>query len=372
MLRFRCLLVLLLVLPAAAQDRATAFARAQHLRHGINASMWFAQATNRYTADHLRGYTDDADIALIARIGFDSVRLSIDPAPLESSPRNAQGFNADFLARLDHAVDTMLANGLAVQIDIHPEDSYKQQLKSGNDSVNRFTDLWRHLAAHFANRDPERIFFEVMNEPEVNDPYRWAGIQAHVAAAIRSVAPNNTIIATGPNYGSLEDLLAVEPLADANVLYTVHFYEPYAFTHQGAGWGTNWWSYTHDIPYPPTETSMQQLLKEIPDAEPRYELERYWLDHWDAHRIQQMIDVAAAWGLAHGVPVICNEFGAFREHSDPAARMRWIHDVRTSLEADNISWTMWDYRGSFGVVDKKNGEPARVDPAVVEALGLAK
>ena len=371
-LRFRCLLVLLLAFPAAAQDRATAFARAQHLRHGINASMWFAQSANRYTPDHLRSFMDDADIALIARTGFDSVRLSIDPAPLESWPHNPQGFNADFLARLDHAIDTMLANGLAVQIDIHPEDAYKQQIKSGNDGVNHFADLWRRLAAHYANRDPERIFFEVMNEPEVNDPYRWAGIQAHVAAIIRSVAPNNTIIATGPNYGSLEDLLTLEPLADPNVLYTVHFYEPYAFTHQGAGWGTNWWSYTHNIPYPPTDASMQELLKEVPDAEPRYELEQYWLNHWDARRLRLMIDVAAAWGKAKGVPVICNEFGAFREHSDPAARMRWIHDVRTALEADNISWTMWDYRGEFGVVYKKDGEPARLDPAVVEALGLAK
>ena len=52
--------------------------------------------------------------------------------------------------------------------------------------------------------------------------------------------------------------------------------------------------------------------------------------------------------------------------------MRWIHDVRTALEADGIGWTMWDYRGSFGVVWKQDGQPARVDEQVVEALGLKK
>ncbi len=87
-IRLRCLVVLLaLALPAAAQDRAaglqTAFARAQHLRHGINASEWFAQSANDYSAARTNRYTDAQDIALMARLGFDHVRLSIDAVPLE-------------------------------------------------------------------------------------------------------------------------------------------------------------------------------------------------------------------------------------------------------------------------------------------------
>jgi len=73
----------------------------------------------------------------------------------------------------------------------------------------------RRLAAHFAARDPDRVFFEILNEPEVNDAYRWAGIQARVAAAIREVAPRNTIIATGPNYSDIVDLLTQHPLPTA-------------------------------------------------------------------------------------------------------------------------------------------------------------
>jgi endoglucanase len=70
------------------------------------------------------------------------------------------------------------------------------------------------------------------------------------------------------------------------------------------------------------------------------------------------------------VPLICNEFGAYRDYTDPGSRMNWIRDVRTALEADGIGWTMWDYRGGFGVVSKEDGQPAQVDGAVVEALGL--
>ncbi len=373
----RCLVFLLMAaIPVIAQDRSagvqTAFARVQHLKHGINASEWFAQSASDYSAARTNRYTDAQDIALMASLGFDSVRLSIDATPLEQYPRGKDGLSVDFVARLDRAVDAMLANGMAVEIDLHPEDSWKQQLRTSNEQVDRMTSLWRRLAAHYADRDPDRIFFEILNEPEVSDPYRWSGIQARVAAAIREVAPRQTIIATGPNYSAIMDLLRMHPLADGNVIYNFHFYEPIEFTHQGAGWGAGWWTYTHDIPYPATEASMEAALKLVPEAADRAELERYWLDHWDAKRMRTMVDEAAAWGKSNGVPLLCNEFGVYRVHSDPQSRMRWLHDFRTALEADGIGWTMWDYRGGFGVVWKEDGQPAKVDPAVVEALGLKK
>ncbi len=115
---------------------------------------------------------------------------------------------------------------------------------------------------------------------------------------------------------------------------------------------------------------MANALKQVPDARDRYDLEHYWLDHWDGHRIHLQIDAAAAWGKSNKVPLLCNEFGAHRPHMDVTSRMNWLRDVRTALEADGIGWTMWDYRGSFGVVYKEDGKQARVDSAVVEALGL--
>jgi aryl-phospho-beta-D-glucosidase BglC (GH1 family) len=362
-----------LVLPAAAQDRVagmqTAFARARHLQHGINASQWFAQSASDYSASRTNRYTDAGDIALMAKLGFDHVRLSIDPVPLDKYPRGADGLNAEFVGRLDRAVDAMLGDGLAVIIDLHPEDSYKQQLRTSDNAVDELTMLWRRLAAHYANRDPERVFFEILNEPEVNDSYRWAGIQARLAGAIREAAPRNTLIAAGPNYSDIQDLLTLQPLPDGNVIYNFHFYDPHEFTHQGATWGLAWWSYTHGIPYPPQDGSMQELLKEVPDAANRYSLEHYWLDRWDGRRIRTMIDAAAAWGHEHNVPLTCNEFGVYKS-SDPVSRANWLHDVRTAFEADGIGWAMWDYRGGFGVVNKQDGQPAQVDGSVAGALGL--
>jgi endoglucanase len=374
-IRFTFLVALLVLgIPAVAQDRAAevkvAFSRAQHLRRGINASEWFAQKPGRYSAAETSAYTDDADIALMAQIGFDNVRLSIDAAPLR------QGFfeqdPTNFIGRLDHAVDQMLARGMAVQIDIHPESDYKKAVSTTGEGVDRFVMLWRKLAAHYADRNPDLIFYEIMNEPEERDAYRWLGVQARAAAAIREVAPKNTIIAAGANWSGIGDLLMQQPLRDGNVVYTFHYYEPMQFTHQGARWTGTWPALTHQIPYPPKDESLQASLAQVPDARSKYELEQYWMDRWDARRIKLQMDAAAAWGKKNDVPLTCNEFGVHRPVAPADSRMRWIHDVRTALEADGIGWTMWDYRGGFGVVWKEDGKPAKVDDAVLEALGLKR
>ncbi len=354
---------------------------AAHLRRGINASMWFAQSPGDYSAARTNRYMDDGDYQLMARLGFDHVRLPIDPEPLTRSPRDADGLNAEFLGRVDRAVDGMLAAHLAVIIDVHPEEPYKFRLRQGTGGggadVDRFEAMWAALAAHFAGRytgpTAGMIFFEVMNEPEVEDDLRWEGIEARTIAVIRKAAPENTIVAVGAHWDSLPDLLRVTPFADGNVIYNFHFYDPHEFTHQGATWGEGWWRYTHNVPYPASAAdaaAMGRVLAQVPDAADRLEMEDYFLDDWNARHIRLLMDAAAAWGRANGVPLICDEFGVFRDHSDPAARAAWLRDVRTALEADGIGWTMWDYRSNFGVVTKQDGEAAMPDAVVVKALGL--
>ena len=78
------LLSAVLGLSAAAQpaERDLAWQRAQHLQHGINASIWFAQSTRDYSVERLRTFTTADDIALMEKLGFDHVRVSVDATPL--------------------------------------------------------------------------------------------------------------------------------------------------------------------------------------------------------------------------------------------------------------------------------------------------
>lgn len=360
-------LLLVLLLPASASlAQGIAFDRAGSLRHGINLSGWFASSRDLSQA-HFDSFTGEADLKLIHEMGFDSVRLGVEPS-LIARHGSLNPANPEALAALDRAVDQALANHLAIMLCVFPSDDYKHNLASGS-GVDDFVLLWRVLAAHFAKADPAKLFYELINEPEVPDPYRWMGIQARVDEAIRSVDTEHTIIATAANYGSLPDLLQLEPLRDPNVIYNFHFYEPYQFTHQGASWGASDWVYFKDIPYPATPETLVIQLKNVPNDPARYNLYLYGAERWDRAAISGRIAFAAAWARERSVPLICNEFGAYRETADPASRARWIADVRSVLEENYIGWAMWDYCGNFGVVDRSEARIAP-DPATLRALGL--
>jgi endoglucanase len=360
--------------PAAAPTLLTnsvPASRLAHLRHGINASAWFAQVYDPrgYTKEHFQSWTTAEDIALIKSMGFDHVRLSVNPQPMMLNHRPDE-IPADYLSYLDAAVRMILDHGLAVVIDIHPESDFKARLTKDDSFVQEFSDFWRALARHYSAWDTDRVFFEILNEPEFTDRYRWYGVQAKVATAIRDGAPENTIIAAGGRWSDDDELVFLEPLRDHNVIYNFHFYDPHIFTHQGANWGAYSWHWVRGLHYPSSPESAAKVAAAVPDALDRMAVIRYGQDHWDAQRIDAEITQAGEWGRQRGVPVICNEFGVYREYADPKDRAAWIHDVRTSLEKHGMGWAMWDYSGSFGVATKKDGRSVP-DEETLRALGLS-
>jgi endoglucanase len=351
---------------SSAQSKVPA-SKLARLRHGINLSHWFAQAAD-YSRAHLESHTTAEDIALIKSIGFDHVRLTLEPAPLFNGDDPAR-LNAEYLKYLDNALDLILAQGLAVIVDIHPSDEFKKRLNSNDRQIEAFGKFWRALAQHLATRDPERVFLEVINEPMVEDGYRWLGMQGKLIAAIRAGAPQHTIIASGHRWSGLAELLFMQPYGDDNIIYNFHFYEPFAFTHQGASWAGPNQSFYKNIPYPSNPESVSKVLDTIQDEPARYNLLRYGEDRWNADRIDREISVAAAWAARNHVALTCNEFGTYRTYAPPADRAAWIRDMRTALEKYGIGWTMWDYAGGFAVVNKKDGH-ATPDEEVLKALGL--
>ncbi len=353
-----------------AQDAGLAFRRAEHLRHGINLSHWFAQVYDAqgYTKEHFDTYDTAQDMALIKQMGFDHVRFTLNSEPMFRRGQ-ADRIPAEYLVMVDAAVKMILDQGLAVIIDIHPESDFKAKLAADDNFVEQFEDYWRALARHYSTLDSEKVFFEILNEPEFKDRYRWEGVQARLARAIREGAPRHTIIVEGANWSSISELLFLEPLRDPNIIYNFHFYDPHIFTHQGATWSTNFQHYLTKLPYPSTPENVRSAVAQAPDAVNQQAIVRYGLDRWDAARIEAEIGVAAAWGKRWNVPLTCNEFGVYRLAATPEDRAAWIHDVRTALEKHGIGWTMWDYAGGFSVVVRKDGTTT-VDDVTLTALGL--
>src|SRR5258708_30529270 len=136
---------LFLVTPAVYgqtnSDAGAAQRHAQHLRYGINLSEWFAQVYDAkgYTKEHFESWTTAQDIALIKAMGFDHVRLSVNPQPMWRRGQ-ADRIPAEYLGYLDRAVQMILDQGLAGIIGIHPDSDFKQKLTAGESFVEQFGD----------------------------------------------------------------------------------------------------------------------------------------------------------------------------------------------------------------------------------------
>src|SRR5260370_36193428 len=149
---------------------------AEHLRHGINLSEWFAQVYDQkgYTKEHFEAWTTAQDIALIKAMGFDHVRLSVNPQPMFRR-KQADRIPADYLGYLDTAVKMILDQGLAVVIDIHPDSYFKEKLTADNPVVEQFEDYWRELARDHVSWKTEVVFDAKCKQTGVCKPPREEG-----------------------------------------------------------------------------------------------------------------------------------------------------------------------------------------------------
>jgi len=337
------------------------------LKRGVNLSHWFSQANMK---EDRPGVVGERDMQLIASVGFDHVRLPVDPTWLWRFPDEGP-LQAAMLQELDAAIQLALDHGLNVVVDMHPNPKFKEFLQSNELVFNSFLLFWKEFAGHLSKYDADRVALEIINEPMVNQPEHWQGMVNELHAAIRSAAPKHTIVIGGGEWSDVEAMCRLVPVADTNVVYTFHFYEPHVFTHQGARWGEPEWGALKKIPYPLDGEEGVKILRGITDADARKALEDHIAAQWNADKIGQKLDSAVAWAKEHGATLWCGEFGVFSDYADPKDRARYIRDVRTAFEERGIGWTMWDYRGGFSLIKDGFGRP-KVDAPIGKALGLPK
>ena len=344
-------------------------ARLEKLAKGISFSGWFSQLeSGNYSNEHLATHVTAKDAALVKAMGFRHVRFAFSDATIVDD-RDPAALDPEKLKRFDAAIDMLLAAGLAVIADFHPEQVYKQGIEKDEGKCAKFVAMWRVLAKHLSARDPEVVYLEVLNEPYMHDSARWNVIQKQALAAMRESAPRHTLIATSAEWSEIYKLDLTEVVADRNVVYNVHCYEPVRFTHQNAPWVGEWVAGLINAPYPSSPEAVAKVLDGLPDEKARKLMIGYGKERWDEAKIDKVIAEAEVWGKKHGVAMTCNEFGVYRK-APAADRDRCLGDLRKSFEKHHIGWTLWEYAGEFGIV---TGEPGhRVpDAETVKALGLA-
>jgi hypothetical protein len=308
---------------------------------------------------------------LIHSLGLDHLRLPVDPIRLWEFPGSGP-FKPDVLQQMDDAIQLALDHSLNVVVDMHPRPDFKGQLENDPATFQSFLEFWQQLATHLARYDASHLALEILNEPMVGDPEKWQTMVNELHGVIRKAAPKHTIIIGGGEWSNTEMLCQLVPVDDPNVVYTFHFYEPHVFTHQGAGWGEPAWLQLKGVPYPLGKEQGGNMLQGISNEVAREVLQDHIDQQWDAKKIKGRLDEAAAWAEQHDVALWCGEFGVYRPFANPVDRARYLLDVRTALERYGIGWTLWDYQGTFSLVQKEGpGTPAKVEGPIAEALGLS-
>lgn len=165
-------------------------------------------------------------------------------------------------------------------------------------------------------------------------------------------------------YG-ISELSAREPFNYDRIVYAIHFYEPFVFTHQGAAWtgmGT-----TRDIPDSYSEASWSSFYRDFGFSETTnepWQLEALKWYHTEGNSTAMYNRIAKAkeWAITHQVPLVCNEFGAHTATSRADDRVRYYEDLINIFTEQAVAWQIW-----FMVMDPDTGA---IDPALTQALEL--
>jgi len=176
-----------------------------------------------------RAFRDD-DAANIRAAGFTTVRL---PVRFAGHAGASPPYTIDpaFMARVRHVVETNLAAGLNVILDLH---NYDELMADPAGQRDRFAALWRQIAEEFRDA-PDNLWFELINEPNgnLNDAALPAVFEAALAA-VRASNPDRIVIVGGQNWSGIDSLATVPIPDDPHIVVTFHYYDPFDFTHQGA------------------------------------------------------------------------------------------------------------------------------------------
>jgi endoglucanase len=299
------------------------------------------------------------DLKHMEQEGFDHVRLPI-------GWHHYAGLGPEFkltdaiFAQVDNLVTNALKHQLNVMVNIHHFDAFTS---NPEEQKGAFMALWRQIAEHYA-QSPAGVAFELLNEPKDKATTTLLNpIYAEVIREIRKTNPTRVIFVGPGKWNSIDELSSLMlPDDDENLIVTVHCYEPFYFTHQGATWaGGDTKVQGIQFPGPPstplTPDPTLKLPKHVEDWIRRYNTLPAEKNPSSPAAFRAKIRLAREWSEYYGRPVHMGEFGCF-VMADPKSRANFYASFREVLEENKIGWAVWDWKAGFKYWDPEKGEPA--------------
>jgi len=257
----------------------------------------------------------------IHQAGFTHVRLPVrwsshagQPAPYKLDPV--------FTERVRWAVHEALKNNLKVVLNMHHYEEFESDPDAHRE---RLLAMWQQISEEFKNEPRDQVAFEIYNEPAKKiSAVFWNDLFAEALAVVRKKNPKRIVVVGPVQWNSISALDTLKLPSDKNLLVSVHYYEPFHFTHQGAEWvgeeSKNWLGTTWSA-------SAEQIAA-----------------------LKSDFDKAQKWAQTHERLIYLGEFGAYSK-GDMDSRARWTESVRKAAIDRGFSLAYWEFCSGFGAYD---------------------
>ena len=268
---------------------------------------------------------DDSYLDIAKNAGFEHIRLPVRwdymNRSLEEAPYN---IDEKFMLQIRSIVDKALDKGFRIIINMH---HYEPLYADPDAEEERFLAMWGQIAEYFQDYHPSRLLFEPLNEPKDELTWeKWNDLLAKTWAKIRETNPNRAMLIGTADWGGLNVLNQLKlPENDPNLMLTIHYYEPFNFTHQGLEWMGEG--------APPVGATWDDTQGERDAVN----------DHF--------AQIETFRAKNNNIPVHIGEFAAF-DQGDMDSRVLWTTYISNRIKESGYSSAFWD----FHIYDLDKGE----------------
>ena len=254
-----------------------------------------------------------AYVKAVKAAGFSHVRIPVtwDGYTAAAAP---YAIEADWMARVEQAIDWALAEGFYVIVNAHHEIWLKNGFNAQKQA--RIEAIWQQVAEHFKDK-PKRLVFEILNEPHGMTIEQVDALNPVLLAIMRQSNPDRAVVFSGSGFTPYTELLKAKVPAGTQLIGNFHSYDPWPFAGQCTrGWGSN-------------------------------------ADKADLRAIYQAV---ADWAASQNLPATVNEFGAAHldfenpeNVCDADDRKAYLRQHVVLQKEFGIPGTAWDDDGSFQI-----------------------
>jgi hypothetical protein len=227
------------------------------------------------------------------------------------------------LAHLDRLLPVCREVGIRVLVDLHTppggrDDASECRMFKEKRFQEAFLSVWERIARRYQG-NPTVWGYDLVNEPvEGIVPeglMDWHALATAAAKRVRAIDPQHAIIIEPGPWGSPQGLDWFEPLDVPGVVYSVHMYQPHAFTHQGVHDGPTGISYPGQIEG----------------------------KHWNKEQLRRALQPAIDYQRDYGVQIYLGEFSVIRWAPGDSG-YNYLRDCIDIFEENGWDWAYHAFR----------------------------